>query len=77
VEILILSSLGTKPSKRFLFARTNGGVAVWNGKVYVGTGDCRLVAIDATTAKKVWEATVCEPTQTGITGHRMSRREES
>lgn len=49
-------------------ARTNGGVAVWNGKVYVGTGDCRLVAIDATTAKKAWEATVCEPLQTGITG---------
>src|SRR6266704_6171652 len=49
-------------------ARTNGGVAVWNGKVYVGTGDCRLVAIDAATAKKIWEATVCEPTQTGITG---------
>src|SRR5215470_10234659 len=49
-------------------ARTNGGVAVWNGKVYVGTGDCRLVAIDAATANKVWEATVCEPTQTGITG---------
>src|SRR5437667_1616100 len=49
-------------------ARVNGGVAVWNGKVYVGTGDCRLVAIDAATAKKVWEATVCEPTQTGITG---------
>src|SRR5258707_8301437 len=49
-------------------ARTNAGVAVWNGKVYVGTGDCRLVAIEAATAKKVWEATVCEPTQTGITG---------
>src|SRR5215467_8641345 len=49
-------------------ARTNGGVAVWNGKVYVGTGDCRLIAIDAATANKVWEATVCEPTQTGITG---------
>src|SRR3989440_5290886 len=49
-------------------ARVNGGVAVWNGKVYVGTGDCRLVAIDAAIAKKVWEATVCEPTQTGITG---------
>ena len=40
-------------------ARTNGGVAVWNGKVYVGTGDCRLVAIDAATARQVWEATVC------------------
>jgi len=49
-------------------ARTNAGVAVWNGKIYVGTGDCRLVAIDAATAKQVWEATVCEPTQTGITG---------
>ena len=49
-------------------ARTNGGVAVWNGKVYVGTGDCRLVAIDAASANKIWEATVCEPTQTGITG---------
>ena len=42
-------------------ARTNGGVAVWNGKVYVGTGDCRLIAIDAATAKKIWEASVCEP----------------
>jgi PQQ-dependent dehydrogenase (methanol/ethanol family) len=49
-------------------ARTNGGVAVWNGKVYVGTGDCRLIAIDAASANKIWEATVCEPTQTGITG---------
>src|SRR5439155_4941664 len=49
-------------------ARVNGRVAVWNGKVYVGPGDCRLVAIDAATAKKVWEAMVCESTQTGITG---------
>src|SRR6267143_3448616 len=49
-------------------ARTNGGVAVWNGKVYVGTGDCRLIAIDAATTKKLWEARVCEPLQTGITG---------
>src|SRR6516225_10157003 len=49
-------------------ARTNGGVAVWNGKVYIGTGDCRLIAIDAATSAKIWEATVCEPLQTGITG---------
>src|SRR5438105_2740775 len=28
-------------------ARTNAGVAVWNGKLYVGTGDCRLIAVDA------------------------------
>src|SRR5579863_618336 len=49
-------------------ARVNGGVAIWNGKVYVGTGDCRLVAIDAASGKQVWEAPVCEATQTGITG---------
>jgi quinohemoprotein ethanol dehydrogenase len=49
-------------------ARTNGGVAVWDGKVYVGTGDCRLVAIDANTGKQVWESPVCDATQTGITG---------
>src|SRR5256884_3314831 len=55
-------------------ARTNGGVAVWNGRGYVGTGDCRLIAIDAATAAKIWEATVCEPTQTGITGDRKSTR---
>jgi quinohemoprotein ethanol dehydrogenase len=49
-------------------ARTNAGVAVWGGKVYVGTGDCRLVAIDAASGKQAWEATVCDPHQTGITG---------
>lgn len=49
-------------------ARTNAGVAVWEGKVFVGTGDCRLVAIDATSGKQIWDSTVCEPTQTGITG---------
>lgn len=33
----------------------NRGVAVYNGKVYVGTLDGRLVAIDAATGKPVWE----------------------
>src|SRR6202035_2183331 len=49
-------------------ARTNAGVAVWGGKVYVGTGDCRLVAVDAASGKQVWEAAVCDAHQTGITG---------
>jgi quinohemoprotein ethanol dehydrogenase len=47
--------------------RKNRGVAVWNGKVYVGTGDCRVVAIDAATGKKVWDTLVCDADQTGIT----------
>ena len=49
-------------------ARVNGGVAVWEGKVYVGTGDCRLIAIDANSGAQVWESAVCDATQTGITG---------
>jgi len=49
-------------------ARVNAGVAVWDGKVFVGTGDCRLIAIDASSGQKAWEATVCDPNQTGITG---------
>jgi quinohemoprotein ethanol dehydrogenase len=49
-------------------ARSNRGLAVWAGKVYVGTGDCRLVAIDAASGEKTWESTVCDGSQTGITG---------
>jgi quinohemoprotein ethanol dehydrogenase len=48
-------------------ARTNAGVAVWEGRVFVGTGDCRLIGIDAATGQQLWESQVCEPTQTGIT----------
>ena len=33
----------------------NRGVAAWNGKVYVGTLDGRLIALDAATGTPVWE----------------------
>jgi quinohemoprotein ethanol dehydrogenase len=33
----------------------NRGVAVWEGKVFVGTLDGRLLALDAATGKPVWE----------------------
>src|SRR5688572_11410713 len=33
----------------------NRGAALWNGKVYVGTIDGRMIAIDAATGTKVWE----------------------
>jgi PQQ-dependent dehydrogenase (methanol/ethanol family) len=48
-------------------ARTNRGVAVWGGKVYVGTGDCRLLAMDAKTGKQLWDVPACDGRQTGIT----------
>ncbi len=49
-------------------AHSNRGLAVWSGKVYVGTGDCRLVAIDAARGEKAWESPVCDGSQSGITG---------
>jgi quinohemoprotein ethanol dehydrogenase len=47
--------------------RVNRGVAVWRGKVYVATGDCRLMAIDANSGKQVWASRICDPHQTGST----------
>ena len=39
----------------------NRGVAVWEGKVFVGTLDGRLVALDAATGKPVWETLTIDP----------------
>jgi alcohol dehydrogenase (cytochrome c)/quinohemoprotein ethanol dehydrogenase len=39
----------------------NRGVAVWNGRVYVGTLDGRLVALDAATGKPAWEKLTIDP----------------
>lgn len=41
-------------------ARQNRGVAVWDGKVIVGTADCRLVALDAQTGSVIWQAEACD-----------------
>ena len=47
----------------------NRGVAVWNGKVYVGTIDGHLIALDAATGKPVWSvSTVDESKSYTITG---------
>jgi len=47
----------------------NRGVAAWNGKIYVGTLDGRLVAIDARTGKPVWSVvTVDQSKPYTITG---------
>ena len=41
--------------------RRNHGVAVDNGKVYVATPDCRLIALSAETGEVIWEAVACDP----------------
>jgi quinohemoprotein ethanol dehydrogenase len=39
----------------------NRGVAVWGGKVFVGTYDGRLIALDAKSGQKVWEELTVDP----------------
>jgi PQQ-dependent dehydrogenase (methanol/ethanol family) len=47
----------------------NRGVAVWAGKVFVGTYDGRLIALDARTGRRVWETlTVDQSRDYTITG---------
>ncbi len=47
----------------------NRGVAAWNGKIYVGTLDGRLIALDAKTGKEVWSTvTVDQSKPYTITG---------
>ena len=38
----------------------NRGVAAWNGKIYVGAYDGRLIALDAGTGEEVWEVNTLE-----------------
>ncbi|MFQ6005546.1 MAG: PQQ-dependent dehydrogenase, methanol/ethanol family [Woeseia sp.] len=42
-------------------SRANRGVAVWGGKVFVGTADCRLIALDAGDGREVWSRLSCDP----------------
>jgi quinohemoprotein ethanol dehydrogenase len=39
----------------------NRGVAAWNGKIYVGTLDGRLIALNAATGKPVWSVLTVDP----------------
>jgi len=45
------------------------GLAAWNGKLYIGALDGRVIAIDAKNGKKVWETQTADPGQPiSITG---------
>src|SRR5713101_8823477 len=39
----------------------NRGVAAWKGKIYVGTFDGRLIALDARSGKPVWSVMTVDP----------------
>jgi quinohemoprotein ethanol dehydrogenase len=42
-------------------ARVNRGVAVWDGRVYLSTADCRLIALDARDGSPQWSKQTCDP----------------
>ena len=47
----------------------NRGVAMWNGKIYVGTLDGRLIALDAANGQEVWSVQTTDTTKPyAITG---------
>ena len=39
----------------------NRGVAAWNGRIFVGTLDGRLIALDARTGRRIWETLTIDP----------------
>jgi PQQ-dependent dehydrogenase (methanol/ethanol family) len=39
----------------------NRGVAAWQGKIFVGTLDGRLIALDAATGRRLWETLTIDP----------------
>jgi alcohol dehydrogenase (cytochrome c)/quinohemoprotein ethanol dehydrogenase len=41
----------------------NRGVAVWQGKVFVGSFDGRLIALDAATGRKLWDVNTVDRTK--------------
>jgi quinohemoprotein ethanol dehydrogenase len=43
-------------------SRLSRGLALWEDKVFRATGDCRLIAINKETGKKIWEVQTCDPT---------------
>jgi quinohemoprotein ethanol dehydrogenase len=48
-------------SRKMRMAWGSRGLAYWNGKVYVGVQDGRLIALDARSGKPVWEVLTTEP----------------
>jgi quinohemoprotein ethanol dehydrogenase len=55
--------------KKFRLSWGPRGIAYWEGKIYVGTLDGRLIALDASTGKPLWtQQTVPADTSANITG---------
>jgi len=42
--------------------RFNRGLATQGDKLFITSGDCRLIALERKTGKKIWEVEACDPT---------------
>ena len=51
-----------EPEQMQVWPASNRGVAVMNGRVFRGTGDGRLLALDAETGEVIWKNVVGDPT---------------
>ncbi len=49
------------PVTTYCCGPNNRGVAIWKDKVYMGTLDSKLVALDAKTGSLIWETQIAEP----------------
>lgn len=58
----VRSHLADDPGMSWV-ARVNRGVAVWQGKVFATTADCRLIALDAENGKELWSKQTCDRAQ--------------
>ena len=47
----------------YIGARINRGLALWEDKVLIATGDCRMIAIDRSSGRKAWEVTSCDKSE--------------
>ncbi|MCH9695419.1 MAG: PQQ-dependent dehydrogenase, methanol/ethanol family [Gammaproteobacteria bacterium] len=58
----VRAHLGDDPGMSWI-GRVNRGVAVWQGKVFATTADCRLIALDAASGDVIWTIKTCDPAQ--------------
>lgn len=56
-----LARLNAQPGKLRMGWSTHRGVAYDNGRIFVGSSDGRLIALDARNGKPVWEVDVADP----------------
>lgn len=56
-----IDALMSNPDRMRIARGSNRGVAHWNGNIYVGTADGRLIALRAATGRQLWSVQTFDP----------------